>query len=477
MVCGSRFSRPLGLILSIGGAGSDVALWAREHGDINAGFDYRDPRLAAKNGDTLMERSHEQHRGHAIRGMIASLVFDKLFFPKQSAYVGTMLALTTFAVGFLTRPLGAAVFGHYGDRLGRKTMLTFTLMLTGVSTFAIGLVPTYDRAGMWAAVLLVALRLLQGFGLGGEWGGSVLVSIEWDHFDRWRGFFASWPQFGVPAGLLLASGMLSITNHAMSSASFSAWGWRIPFLASVVLIGVGLYVRLGLLETPAFARLRDQNQIAKMPVFEVLRENWREVILTCLIRSAETGPFYIFTTFILTYGTRTLGLERAALLNFVTIASVVALFDIPLWGYVSDRIGRKRMYLIGAIALFLFAYPYYVLLDTRTPALVAVAIIISIVIHDMMYGPQAAFIAESFPTRLRYSGASLGYQLAAIVSGGPAPMIASYLMHRYGTSSAISVYLMVLGTVTIAATIMLKERSGAEEPAIGIEVAAAGASR
>ena len=262
----------------------------------------------------------------------------------------------------------------------------------------------------------------------------------------------------------------------MSSASFSAWGWRIPFLASVVLIGVGLYVRLGLLETPAFARLRDQNQIAKMPVFEVLRENWREVILTCLIRSAETGPFYIFTTFILTYGTRTLGLERAALLNFVTIASVVALFDIPLWGYVSDRIGRKRMYLIGAIALFLFAYPYYVLLDTRTPALVAVAIIISIVIHDMMYGPQAAFIAESFPTRLRYSGASLGYQLAAIVSGGPAPMIASYLMHRYGTSSAISVYLMALGAVTIAATIMLKERSGAEEPAIGVEVAAAGAS-
>jgi MFS family permease len=305
----------------------------------------------------------------------------------------------------------------------------------------------------------------------------VLVSIEWDHFDRWRGFFASWPQFGVPAGLLLASGMISITNHAMSSESFSAWGWRIPFLASVVLIGVGLYVRLGLLETPAFARLRDQNQIAKMPVFEVLRQNWREVILTCLIRSAETGPFYIFTTFILTYGTRTLGLERAALLNFVTIASVVALFDIPLWGYVSDRIGRKRMYLIGAIALFLFAFPYYALLDTRTPALAAVAIVVSIVIHDMMYGPQAAFIAESFPTRLRYSGASLGYQLAAIVSGGPAPVIASYLMHRYGNSAAISVYLMVLGAVTIAATIMLKERSGAsEEQAVGVEVATASTS-
>src|SRR6266849_1700308 len=297
MVCDNRFSRPLGLILSIGGAGSDVALCAPEHGAIDAVFDYRDPRLAAKNGDTLMERSHEQHRAHASRvviaatigttiewydffiyGMVASLVLDKLFFPKQSAYVGTMLALTTFAVGFLTRPLGAAVFGHYGDRLGRKTMLTFTLLLTGVSTFAIGVVPTYDRAGMWAAALLVALRLLQGFGLGGEWGGSVLVSIEWDHFDRWRGFFASWPQFGVPAGLhfdrwrgffaswpqfgvpaglLLASGMISITNHAMSSESFSAWGWRIPFLAAVVLIGVGLYVRLGLLETPAFARLRD----------------------------------------------------------------------------------------------------------------------------------------------------------------------------------------------------------------------------
>jgi len=361
----------------------------------------------------------------------------------------------TFAAGFLTRPIGAAMFGHFGDRLGRKATLTVTLLLTGVSTFAIGVIPTHRQIGAWAPVVLVTLRLIQGLGLGGEWGGSVLISIEWEHFDKWRGFFASWPQWGAPAGMVMAAGALSLINHALGAQAFAAWGWRMPFLLSAALIGVGLYIRLGISETPDFTRLRAQNALARAPVLEVVREHWREVVLTCMARAGEQGPYYIFMTFVLAYGRQTLKLDEGMVLNFVTIASVVSMFDMPLFGACSDIIGRKAMYLAGAAALTLFAFPYYWMLDTRAPAIVASAMVVSVIIHDMMYGPQAALIAEVFPVRLRYSGASLGYQLASVVAGGPAPVIASYLMHAYGRSAPISIYLMAMGAITIVSTLLL----------------------
>jgi metabolite-proton symporter len=390
-----------------------------------------------------------------VYGMVASLIFDKLFFPHQSPYAGTLLALSTFAVGFVARPVGAALFGHFGDRIGRKATLMTTLILMGVGTVAIGLVPTYAQIGLWAAALLVLLRIVQGLALGGEWGGSVLISIEWERVDRWRGLFGSFPHLGTPAGMLLASAALAICTHEMSPESFLRWGWRLPFLASSVLILFGLYLRMGILESPDFALLKTQNTVARRPVIEVLRQNWREVVLTALARCAEQGPFYIFMTLVLAYGTQSLGLSQRMLLSALTMASALSLFTTPLWGFVSDLIGRRTMYAIGAAMLTLYAVPYYHLLQTRVPALVTLAIVLSLMCHDMMYGPQASMIAEVFPLRLRYSGASLGYQLASVVAGGPAPIIASFLMHQFGTPYAISAYLMVMGVTSFTAVCLL----------------------
>jgi len=400
-----------------------------------------------------------------VYGMVASLIFDKLFFPRQSPYAGTLLALSTFAVGFVARPIGAALFGHFGDRIGRKATLVTTLILMGASTVAIGIVPTYDQIGLWAAALLVLLRIVQGLALGGEWGGSVLIAIEWERVDRWRGLFGSFPHLGTPAGMLLASGALALCTHAMSAQSFMRWGWRLPFLASSVLILFGLYLRMGLLESPDFALLKAQRAQARRPVLEVLRDNWREVVLTALARSAEQGPFYIFMTLVLAYGTQNLGLSQRLLLSALTLASALSLFTTPFWGFVSDLIGRRTMYAIGAAVLTLYAIPYYRLLQSRVPLLVTLAIVLSLMAHDMMYGPQASLIAEVFPLRLRYSGASLGYQLASVVAGGPAPLVAAFLMHRFGTPYAISAYLMVLGVMSFTSVCLLPGQAQARPQA------------
>lgn len=400
-----------------------------------------------------------------VYGMVASLIFDRLFFPHQSVYAGTFLALSTFAVGFVARPVGAALFGHFGDRMGRKATLMVTLMLTGASTVGIGLVPTYEQIGLWAAGLLVSLRVVQGLALGGEWGGSVLMAIEWERFDGRRGLSAAFPHLGTPAGMLLAAGALYTCSHAMSTQSFIAWGWRIPFLLSAVLFGIGLYIRLGIKETPDFDRLKRTEALARYPLAEVWRGYWREVVLTALARSAEQGPFYIFMTLVLAYGTQNLGLSQGLLLRALTLASALALVTTPFWGFVSDVIGRRTMYLIGAGALTLYAMPYYRLLETRRPWVVSLAIIVSLMTHDMMYGPQAAMVAEVFPLRVRYSGASLGYQLASVVSGGPAPLIAAFLLHRFGTPYAIGGYLMVLGVISLISTSLLPDPAPARPQA------------
>lgn len=392
-----------------------------------------------------------------LYGFVAALVFGKLFFPKSDPYTGTLLAFATYFGGFAARPIGALIFGHYGDRIGRKATLIATLVFMGLATFLIGLVPTYASIGVWGGILLTILRVLQGIGVGGEWGGSVLLSMEWGHRSK-RGFIASWAQFGVPVGLVLSVGALNFFNAIAGTQGFLNWGWRVPFLLSIVLFAVGLYIRLGILETPIFARLLEQRRIEPQPAWEVIKRNWKEIVLTALIRTGQQTPFYIFVTFVLTYATVTLKFKRGDILNDVLVASFVSLFTIPLWSYVSDLIGRKRMYLIGAVAMLIFAYPYFALLDTRVPALVVLAIVLSLPVHDMQYGPQAAFIAEAFTGRLRYSGASLGYHLASITAGGPAPLVALWLLQTYGTSAAIAVYIMLTAVVSIVSAAFLRDR-------------------
>ena len=394
-----------------------------------------------------------------LYGVAAALVFPKIFFPESDRFTGTLLAFSTYFVGFVARPFGAAIFGHYGDRIGRKATLIATLVLMGVATMGIGLVPGYDRIGVWGAVLLVVGRIMQGVGVGGEWGGSVLLAGEWTNPKR-RGFTTSWAQFGAPAGLMLANGAVSIVTYTTSEEQFLSWGWRVPFLISFVLVFIGLYIRIGILETPVFARLKAQGKVEKAPVTEVLRRNWREVILTALLRTGQQTPFYIFTTYILTYGTQVLGLSRGFLLNLVMLQATISLATIPWFGHLSDIIGRRKITAIGCVVMMIFPFLYFGMLDSGRVALAALAILLALPLHDLQYGPQAAFISESFPGTLRYSGASLGYQLASITAGGPAPIVALFLFRTYKTSMAVAAYIAVTALVSLVCVWLLHDRAG-----------------
>jgi MFS family permease len=381
----------------------------------------------------------------------SALIFPAIFFPKQAAFTGILLSFGTQFVGFAARPVGAAIFGHYGDRIGRKAMLITTLLLMGISTFLIGLLPGYHTIGYLAPVLLTLLRIGQGIGVGGEWGGSVLLSMEWG-VRRRRGLMASWPQLGVPLGLVLSTGIVRLMT-TWTGASFDNWGWRIPFLLSVVLIGVGLYVRLRVLESPEFTALRDRAAVITQPLVEVIRRQWRTILSSAFIRMSEQAPFYLFTSFVLTYGTKQLGLVRNDLLNDVLIAATVGLLTVPLFGFLSDRFGRRAVYGSGIIGTAVFAFPYFGLLNTKTSGLVLLAIVVSLVFHDVQYGPQAALIAERFGPNVRYSGAGLGYQLASVIAGGPAPLIATRILQDTGSSTGIAWY--IVGCCVLAAVALL----------------------
>ena len=394
-----------------------------------------------------------------IYGTAAGLVFPKLFFPNADPLTGTLAAFSTYFIGFVGRPIGAAIFGHYGDRIGRKATLISTLLLMGIATFLVALVPTYETIGIWGAVLLTVLRFIQGVGVGGEWGGSVLLSMEWARTPGSRGFIASWPQFGVPCGLLL-SNLAFLAFSTISGDQFITWGWRIPFFLSIILVGIGLWIRLGILETPVFNKLVAEKKIERQPMLEVVKRNWREIITSAFVRLAEQAPFYIFTTYVFAYGTGVLKMDRNFLLEAVMAASVLSFVSIPLSGHISDLIGRKKMYMLGAVTVGIFGFVYFWLMNSGSSALVFIAIFLSLVPHDMMYGPQAALIAESFTGRLRYSGASMGYQLASIIAGGPAPLVATWLFGFYGSGYAIACYILFCAVITIIATTMMKDYTG-----------------
>ncbi len=390
-----------------------------------------------------------------LYGTAAALVFNKLFFPNLDSLAGTLSAYGTFAVGFLARPLGGAVFGHYGDKVGRKAMLVWSLILMGAATALIGILPTYSSIGVWAPVLLVALRFVQGIGVGGEWGGAVLMAVEHSGGVR-RGFHGSWPQMGVPAGLLLATGVFALLSSRLSEAEFLAWGWRVPFLTSAVLVAVGLFVRLRLLETPAFTELKQQEGITAAPLIQVLKDHPREVLIGMGMRFAQNVVFYIYTVFVLSYGEKALGYTKSTMLSGVAVGATVGLFTIPIFGALSDRFGRKPIYLAGAVFSLLYAFPFFWLVG-QGPGFVALAIVLGVNLgHDTMYGPQAAYFAELFSTRVRYSGASLVYQLTSVFSGGLAPFIATLLLARLGSWS-VATYIAASCVLTVIATLLAPE--------------------
>lgn len=390
-----------------------------------------------------------------LYGTAAALVFPHLFFPGRSAYAGVIAAFSTQFVGFAARPVGAAIFGHFGDRYGRKSTLVTTLVLMGASTVLIGVLPGYSAIGLAAPLLLVLLRVIQGIGVGGEWGGSVLISMEWGSEQR-RGLMASWPQLGVPLGLLASTGMVRLMQTV---GGFDRWGWRVPFLASVVLIAVGLYVRTRLLESPAFTDVRQEQNVVRQPVWSVLRHQPRAVLTSAFVRMSEQAPFYLFITFVLTYGTKRLGLPKGDLLDDTLIAAAIGLVSVPFFGYLSDRIGRRLTYGIGICCTALYAFPYFGLLNTGNSRLVLLAIVVSLVVHDIQYGPQAALIAEGFGANVRYSGAGLGYQLASVVAGGPAPLIAAAILQHSGSSTYISWYIIGCAVVAMAALALMPRQA------------------
>ncbi|MBX7210879.1 MAG: MHS family MFS transporter [Verrucomicrobiaceae bacterium] len=391
-----------------------------------------------------------------LYGTAAALVFNRLFFPNFDSLAGTMASFATYAVGFFARPLGGIVFGHFGDKIGRKSMLVTTLMLMGVATVLIGLLPTYETAGVLAPVLLVMLRFIQGFGVGGEWGGAVLMAVEHGGEGR-RGWYASWVQAGVPVGLLLAN-LVFRTFSSMPEEQFLAWGWRVPFLLGVLLLFVGMFIRLKIMESPVFEQAKTGGPDASVPIIDVMKRHPRNVVLAMGARFAENAFFYIFTVLVLSYGTQQIGLDKGALLDGVLLGSAVQLIAIPLFGALSDRIGRRPVYLGGASFLLIFAFPFFWLVGLKSTPMVWLAVVIGLAGHAAMYGPQAAFFSELFGTKVRYSGASLGYQLASPLAGGLAPIIATWLLGRSGGAPwPVAVYLIVMAVITIVCVWLAEE--------------------
>jgi metabolite-proton symporter len=394
----------------------------------------------------------------AVYNMLAALVFNKLFFPSFDPLSGTLLAFSTFAVGYLSRPVGGLIFGHLGDRYGRRFVLVATLLLMGVTTALMGVLPTYTTAGVASPILLVLLRFVQGAALGGEWAGAVLLSVEHGDPQR-RGRNASWAQMGPSLGTLLATGSIALITLLLSPEEFLAWGWRVPFFASVVLVAFGLWIRVGVDETPLFKQIEQQRSKAQAPISEVMRGHWRSLLVGGGVRIGPDVLYSLSVAFSLSYLTTVLGVSRTLALTALSIGGAVNAVTIPLFGGLSDRWGRRVVYGAGAALGLIWMFAFFPLLETKQPAFIVLAIVVALTVHAMMYGPQAAFIAEQFPTRVRYAGASLAYTLAGIVGGGIAPMVSTALLQRYGTTIAVSSYAALALLITCVILLIVRERA------------------
>jgi MHS family shikimate/dehydroshikimate transporter-like MFS transporter len=391
-----------------------------------------------------------------IYGTAAALVFGKLYFPSSDPKVATLAALLSFAVGLFARPVGAILFGHFGDRIGRKSMLLFTLFLMGIPSALIGLVPTYASIGIWAPVILVLLRITQGLAIGGEWGGAVLMAVEHAPGGR-RGIFGAMPQIGVPAGVLLSVGAFSLVS-LMPEADFLAWGWRLPFLASVLLVFFGLFVRWRIQESPEFERVRDSGRTHRVPIVGVMRERWRSVLLAAGGKVGEVTFFFLTTVYLISYITGRLSLPRSLVLNVVLIGAGLCTIFIPVAGLIADRFGARRVYGIGAALLAIAAVPMFLLIETREPLLIGIAIAVPFgFIFPLMYAPQPSLYAAQFPPELRYSGMSIGVSLASAIAGGLAPIIATGLVEAYRSSIAVGVYLAVAASISAVSVFLMKK--------------------
>jgi metabolite-proton symporter len=396
-------------------------------------------------------------------GSAAALVFGEVFFGQIGGTEGTLYAFMTYALGFIARPLGGIVFGHFGDKVGRKTMLVVSLLMMGIGTFAIGLLPTYAAIGVAAPVLLVVCRLVQGFAVGGEWGGAVLMAAEHGSDER-RGFWSSWPQAGVAMGNLLATGVLWVLAAVQSDEAFMAWGWRIPFLLSAVLVLVGLWVRLSIEESPVFAEAKaeieaKQATASHMPLLEVIKEYPREVFIAMGMRMAENISYYIFTVISITYATTYIGVEKDVVLKALLIGAAIQFVAVPAIGALSDRVGRRPLYLFGAVGVGVWTFVFFNLLDTKSPSMILFGVVVGLILHTFMYAPQAAFFSELFGTSVRYTGASVGYQLASIFAGALAPIIALKLLGDVtdGNTTAVGIYVAIASAITIVAVLFAKE--------------------
>jgi len=395
-----------------------------------------------------------------LYGLVTGTVLNKLYFPDADPFTGTILAFATYSIGFLARPLGGVIFGYMGDRVGRKSMLVTTLLMMGVSTLIIGFLPTYAEIGVAAPILLTVLRFVQGLGVGGEWGGAVLLALENTPGGR-RGFFASWPQAGVPLGLLSAAGAVALCEGSMDTQDYETWGWRIPFYLSGALIVVGLLIRMRIMETPLFAALQEKKEIAEAPITETIRQYWPEILLIAGARITENAAFYLFTAWAVAYDKLHLKLAPGTMLLAVNLAAGIELFTIPFFGWLSDHLSRRACYIVGCVYLLAFAFPYYLLLETRDPVWVTVATIGGLCIgHAILYSVQASLIPELFGTRVRCTGASIGYQLAVPLSGGIAPIVAAFLLKYFDNEFwPLAAYIVINSVISLACVLYLAETS------------------